>query len=90
VVRLNQAVAVGRAGDPPRGLTIVETLSAERALQGYPQLPAVRGELLAQLGRTAEATTEFEQAASLTRNDDERTLFRARAQALAPHPSHDA
>jgi RNA polymerase sigma factor (sigma-70 family) len=90
VVRLNQAVAVGRAGDPPRGLTIVETLSAERALQGYPQLPAVRGELLAQLGRTAEATTEFEQAASLTRNDDERNLFQARAQTLAPHPSHDA
>jgi len=71
-------------------LTIVETLSAERALRGYPQLPAVRGELLAQLGRVAEASTEFEQAADLTRNDDERTLFRTRAHALASHLSHDA
>ncbi|MER7444647.1 RNA polymerase sigma factor [Micromonospora avicenniae] len=88
VVRLNQAVAVSRAGDPVRGLTIVEALSAERALRGYPQLPAVHGELLAQVGRIAEARTEFEQAAELTRNEDERTLFQARAEALASHPGH--
>ncbi|GAA0955990.1 hypothetical protein GCM10009558_073850 [Virgisporangium aurantiacum] len=81
VVRLNQAVAVGRAGDPARGLTIVESLGL--ALRGYPQLPAVRGDLLARVGRIAEARAEFERAAELTRNEDERTLFLARAEALA-------
>ena len=80
VVRLNQAVAVGRAGDPARGLTIVESLGP--ALRGYPQLPAVRGDLLARVGRIAEARAEFERAAELTRNEDERTLFRARASEL--------
>jgi predicted RNA polymerase sigma factor len=87
VVRLNQAVAVGRAGDPLRGLTIVESLGAEQALRGYPQLPAVRGDLLARVGRIAEARAEFERAAELTRNEDERTLFRTRARELAsPDP----
>ncbi|WP_328473803.1 RNA polymerase sigma factor [Actinoplanes sp. NBC_00393] len=85
VVRLNQAVAVGRAGDPARGLRIADGLGAERSLRDYPQLPAVRGELLAQLGRAAEARTEFGRAASLTRNEAERELFRARAESAVVH-----
>ena len=48
-------------------------------LAGYPQLPAVRGDLLARLGRVDEARTEFERAAELTRNARERALFLARA-----------
>ncbi|TQS45810.1 RNA polymerase sigma factor [Cryptosporangium phraense] len=82
VVRLNQAVAVGKAGDPARGLRIVDALSAERALRDYPQRPAVRGELLAQLDRTPEAAAEFRRAATLTHNESERTLFEARAAEL--------
>lgn len=82
VVRLNQAVAVGKAGSPARGLAIVDSLSAERSLRDYPQLAAVRGELLAQLGGPGDAADEFERAASLTRNDSERALFRARAAVL--------
>lgn len=82
VVRLNHAVAVGMAGDPARGLDILGTLGAERALRDYPQLPAARGELLARLGRVAEAADEFRRAAGLTRNDSERMLFQARAVAL--------
>ncbi|MFG1920831.1 RNA polymerase sigma factor [Cryptosporangium sp. NPDC048952] len=80
VVRLNQAVAVGKAGNPERGLAITDALAAE--LRRYPQLPAVRGELLAQLGRAPEAAAEFERAAALTRNDVERALFARRAAAL--------
>ncbi|GAA0438621.1 RNA polymerase sigma factor [Acrocarpospora corrugata] len=84
VVELNRAVAVSMAYGPARGLEIVEGLRAEKALRDYPQLPAVRGDLLARLGRTAEAGKEFERAAELTRNERERTLFRRRADALQP------
>jgi predicted RNA polymerase sigma factor len=44
-------------------------------------LSAVRGDLLAKLGRLAEARGEFERAASLTRNERERRLMSARAAA---------
>ncbi|WP_326634920.1 RNA polymerase sigma factor [Streptosporangium sp. NBC_01755] len=81
VVELNRAVAVSRAYGPARGLEIVEGLVTERALKGYPQLPAVRGDLLVRLGRLDEAREEFERAAELTRNERERTLFLTRAAA---------
>jgi RNA polymerase sigma factor (sigma-70 family) len=79
VVELNRAVAVGIAYGPARGLEIVDGLVAERALRDYPQLPAVRGDLLEKLGRLDEAREDFERAAALTRNERERTLFLARA-----------
>ncbi|MFC4588783.1 RNA polymerase sigma factor [Sphaerisporangium corydalis] len=82
VVELNRAVAVGMAYGPERGLEIVDGLAAERLLRDYPQLPAVRGDLLAKLGRAGEAREEFERAARLTRNDRERHLFLTRAATL--------
>jgi RNA polymerase sigma factor (sigma-70 family) len=78
VVLLNRAVAVGMT-DQVRGLALVDALASERALRAYPQLPAVRGDLLAKLGRAEEARAEFTRAASLTRNEAERTLFLKRA-----------
>ena len=82
VARLNRAVAVGRANGPEAGLSIVDDLTDERALEGYALLPAVRGDLLARLGRLDEARREFERATEITRNERERDLFRARAAAL--------
>ncbi|WP_347405313.1 DUF6596 domain-containing protein [Asanoa sp. WMMD1127] len=82
VLRVNQAVAYGLAGDPLRGLAVVDAVAGEKSLRDYPQLPAVRGDLLARLGRAAEARSCFLRAASLTRNDAERSLFTARADAL--------
>jgi len=79
VVLLNRAVAVGFAGDPARGLRLADELVTVRALRSYPQLPAVRAELLARLGRPGEARAEFLRAAELTRNEPERVLFRRRA-----------
>jgi len=76
VVELNRAVAVGMAFGAERGLEIVDTLPA---LPGYVQLPAVRGDLLARLGRHQEARQQFAEAAALTRNERERALFEARA-----------
>jgi predicted RNA polymerase sigma factor len=78
VVDLNRAVAVGHAHGPARALEIVDAL----VLPNYPLVPAVRGDLLARLGRTAEARQEFERAATMTRNARERSLFQARAAAL--------
>jgi RNA polymerase sigma factor (sigma-70 family) len=79
VVELNRAVAVGLAEGPARGLEVVDAVRGERALVGYALLPAVRGDLLAKLGRVAEARAEFELAATLTRNERERTMFLDRA-----------
>lgn len=79
IVELNRAVAVGMAYGPERGLEIVDALRSEPSLKSYHLLPAVRGDLLAKLGRDDEAREEFERAASLTRNVRERELLLARA-----------
>jgi len=79
VVELNRAVAVSMAFGSAAGLEIVDALTSEPTLKGYHLLPSVRGDLLAKLGRTDEARTEFERAASLTRNERERELLLRRA-----------
>ncbi|HXJ02882.1 MAG TPA: DUF6596 domain-containing protein, partial [Micropepsaceae bacterium] len=81
VVELNRAVAFGMAFGPAAGLEIADALTDEPALKFYHLLPAVRGDLLAKLGRAGEARAEFERAASLTRNSRERAVLLARAQA---------
>ncbi|MCW5610452.1 MAG: hypothetical protein KIS83_07175 [Rubrivivax sp.] len=86
VVALNHAVAVSMAAGPAAALPLVDALSGERLLQGYPWLPAVRGDLLARLGRAAEARAEFERAAAWTGNDRERALLLGRAAAIADAP----
>ncbi|GAA3671309.1 RNA polymerase sigma factor [Nonomuraea antimicrobica] len=83
VVELNRAVAVGMAYGPERGLEIADALIGERALRGYAHLPAVRGDLLAKLGRAGEAAAEFRRAAELTGNERESALFLRRAAALS-------
>jgi RNA polymerase sigma factor (sigma-70 family) len=80
VVELNRAVAISMAEGPAAGLELVDALAQEPALKEYHLLPSVRGDLLARLGRRAEARAEFERAASLTRNARERELLLARAQ----------
>ncbi|MCI0685777.1 MAG: RNA polymerase sigma factor [Sporichthyaceae bacterium] len=82
VAELNRAVAVGLAFGPAQGLEIVDALTERGELERYPLLPAVRGDLLASLGRLTEARQEFERAAALTRNERERVLFQDRAAAL--------
>ncbi len=83
VVELNRAVAVAMAFGPAAGLEIVDALTAESSLKGYHLLPSVRGDLLKKLGRLSEARSEFERAASLTRNAREINLLQERARACA-------
>ena len=82
VVELNRAVAVAMHAGPAAGLLIVDALLHHKALRSYQWRPAVRGDLLAQLGRRAEAQQEFERAAALAGNERERTFLLERADNL--------
>ena len=83
VVELNRAVAVSRAQGSAAALPLVDALAAEPKLRDYAPLAAVRGDLLQQLGRDAEARDAFLRAAGLTGNLRERDVMLARAKACA-------
>jgi predicted RNA polymerase sigma factor len=84
VVDLNRAVAVAMAYGPAAGLEIVDALLAEPALRDYHLLPSVRADFLAKLNRLDEARAEYERAAALARNRQERALLLERAQRCRP------
>ena len=79
IVELNRAVAVSMAEGPAAALAIVDAISDHPAMRDYHLLPAVRGDLLAKLGRKGEARKELERAASLTKNERERAMLLERA-----------
>jgi predicted RNA polymerase sigma factor len=83
VIELNRAIAVAMAFGAAEGLKILDTLTREPALKGYHLLPAARADLFEKLGRYDEARTEFERAASMTRNARERELLLERSRAHA-------
>ncbi|MGC0313393.1 RNA polymerase sigma factor [Kitasatospora acidiphila] len=82
VVELNRAVAVAMASGPQQALSMVDELVASGRLSGSHLLPSVRGELLARLGRTAEARAELELAARLCSNARERSVLLRKAAEL--------
>lgn len=79
VVELNRAVALSMAHGPAAGLELIDHLADLPELRSYHLLPSVRGDLLSKLGRGAEARAEFERAAELTQNEQERAMLLARA-----------
>ena len=79
VVQLNRAVAVGRAQGPDAGLALVDEIARTGRLDDYHLLPAVRADLLANLGRFGEASAEFDRAATMTANTREREMLLERA-----------
>ncbi|MBO9686748.1 MAG: RNA polymerase subunit sigma-24 [Mitsuaria chitosanitabida] len=79
VIELNRAVALAMAYGPAVGLELVDQLRDEPALKQYHWLPSVRADLLAKLGRNAEAKEEFERAAAMTGNAREKELLLKRA-----------
>ncbi|MET8086532.1 sigma-70 family RNA polymerase sigma factor [Micromonospora sp. NPDC005237] len=87
VVDLNRAVAVAMASGPAHALAIVDELIAANRLPGSHLVPTVRGELLARLGRRAEARAELELAARLCANQRERSvLLRKASESASPGP----
>ena len=89
VAELNRAVAVGMALGPAQGLAIADSLADHKALRNYHLLPSVRADLLRRLGRFEEARAEFDRAAGLTGNEQERALLLERAAECAPSPGAD-
>jgi predicted RNA polymerase sigma factor len=80
VVELNRAVAVAMVLGPQSALGIVDGLAEHPAMRGYHLLPAVRGDLLARLGRDDEARAEFARAAAMAGNARERGVLLRRAE----------
>jgi RNA polymerase sigma-70 factor, ECF subfamily len=78
VVALNRVVALAEVDGPAEALRLVDGLG----LPGYYLFHAIRGDLLARLGRAAEAGQAFQAAAQLTGNQRERDYLRARHDAL--------
>ncbi|NQX17954.1 RNA polymerase sigma factor [Rathayibacter sp. VKM Ac-2857] len=68
IIELNRAVAVAMSTGPQDALALVDDLEAGGGLAGSHLLPAVRGELLARLGRAADARAEWTRALSLCTN----------------------
>ena len=83
VVDLNRAIAHSMAFGPEAGLRLVDEIADAAALRNYAPLPAARGDFLFRAGRLAEARSEFETAATLTRNMREAAFLLARADACA-------
>lgn len=82
VVELNRVVAVAQAQGAAAAWPLLQHLLDDPQLQGYAPLQAVRADLLARLGRAAEARQAFEHAAALSANAREREALLARAAAV--------
>ena len=80
VVDLNRAVAHSMAFGPEAGVHLINEV-ADAALRNYAPVPAARGDFLIRTGRLAEARSEFEAAAKLTRNVRQRAFLLGRADA---------
>ena len=76
VVRLNRAVATRYVAGAQAALDELDALSAD--LDGYRLLHAVRGELLAAVGRSDEARIATQRALDLATNPAERELLARR------------
>jgi RNA polymerase sigma-70 factor (ECF subfamily) len=80
VVDLGRAVAFGMAFGPAAGLELVDGLYSDPALRNYHRLPSIRGDLLFKLGRYTDALGEFERAAALAANTQERQMLLSRVE----------
>ncbi len=83
VVELNRAVAVSMVDGPARALDLVDSLAARSGVQEYHLLHATRGNLLAQLGRGAEARAAYQAALAGAKLDPERRLLAQRIADIA-------
>jgi RNA polymerase sigma-70 factor (ECF subfamily) len=86
VVRVNRAIAEGRARGPEAGLALLAALeggAAARLLAGYQPYHAARADLLRSAGRTGEAAAAYRTALDLCRGEPERRFLSRRLAELA-------
>ena len=79
IVALNRAIALAELEGPAPALAEVDSLE----LDGYYLFHATRGDLLARLDRSVEASEAFARALTLTQNEAERAYLQGRIEALA-------
>ncbi|KFU75989.1 RNA polymerase, sigma subunit, ECF family [Amycolatopsis lurida] len=82
VVALNRAVAVALRDGPAAGLALLDELSGEPLLRGYPPFVIARADLLRRLGRDDAAATAYREAIALAPTEPERAHLRRRLAAL--------
>ncbi len=90
IVELNRAAAhsLVPGADLVAVLRELDALGNESALKSYAYLPAARADVLARLGRPAEAVRAYDESIALTVNEAERRfLRRRRASLLSAAPS---
>ena len=75
VARLNHAVAVALAGEPDRGLALVDGLDG---LDEYRHFHSARADLLRRLGRSADAEAAYLRALELTDDGPEKRFLERR------------
>jgi RNA polymerase sigma-70 factor, ECF subfamily len=75
VIALNRAVAVAEAGDPERGLALIDAITG---LERYHLLHSARADLLRRLDRPGEARDAYARALDLARNPAEREFLAER------------
>lgn len=90
IVCLGRSVAVAMRDGPEAGLSLLESMTDDPVLQRYHPFFVARGDLLQQVGRSAEAAQDFRTAAGLAGSDPERAYCRRRAAAADPDPGAGA
>ncbi|MFI9453341.1 RNA polymerase sigma factor [Amycolatopsis sp. NPDC052450] len=82
VVALNRAVAVALRDGPAAGLALLDELTGEPLLRGYPPFATARAGLLQRLGRHDAAATAYREAIGLAPTEPEREHLRRSLAAL--------
>jgi RNA polymerase sigma-70 factor (ECF subfamily) len=83
ITRANQAIAVGMADGPAKGLSILDALAEDPQLAQWPRLRIARGDLLARLGDRSSACAEYQAALEQTPSGPQRQFIRRRLTELA-------
>lgn len=83
LVLLNRAVVIAECFGPSKGLEQIEAASADSKILGYYLYPATKGELLARLGRAAQAEGCLQEALELASNPAEQAFIQRRISYLA-------
>src|SRR4051812_43124341 len=84
VIALNRAIAVGFRDGPDAGLALLADLEADRDLESYPLLPAIRADFLRRANRREEAIAAYRQAISTASTEAEQRLLQRKLHELAP------
>jgi RNA polymerase sigma-70 factor (ECF subfamily) len=84
VVELNRAVAVAQAVGPEAGLEVLAAVADDPRLTRSHLLAATEADLLARLGRSADAAASYRRALALAGTEPERAFLRRRLAEMQP------